>query len=137
MRKYLFLLLGITMVDVSFGQTTANISPQKSSLYETSSELLMTDMQLRSTAGFVTFSKGSLLGDSVFPAIKTEWEKSLNSSFSQKEIKYLNDMFSSSLLKRFYQFQRNFSNPANIKKLIDDKLKAKEIGMKAPAPQGK
>lgn len=136
MKKYIYLGLNVVILSVSHAQTTTP-NLQKIPLYETSSEIFMTDIQLRGIAGMVTFSKGSALGDSIFPLIKADWEKSLSSSFSQKEIKYLNDVFNSSLLKRYFKFQKDFSSPENITKLVNEKFKVKEIGSKPVSTQGK
>jgi len=63
--------------------------------------------------------------------LKAEWEKSLNAKFSQQEIKYLNDLFSSPLLKRYSQFQKDFSNPLTLGKLINERFTVKEATAKA------
>ena len=123
MKNILFVSAGLLCIQPCFAETASKKSPDASKLFETTSQVLTMDAQLRGMSAMLTFTKGNPVGDSIFTAVKAEWEKNFASNFSPQEIKYLDEVLNSALLKRYFKFNRDFANPATLSKTLNEKSK--------------
>ena len=97
------------------------------SLYVLTTSVYKMENKFKGSAINVLTKKDDSLDQALAEIASDEWQKELKKKFTEKEINYLNQLFSNQLLKRFHEFNENFNNYKSIGDILSQKIKDKEI----------
>ena len=96
-------------------------------LFKTTGPIYGIELRFKGTLTSSLMKKDPELDKFLAEIAEEEWQKALKLKFTEQEITYLNQLFANQLLKRFNDFNNDFTNSKGINEILNEKLKNKEI----------